>query len=105
MPSSGMMRGVAFVIIDISEECSASMIMVIRIGLLGTTLAFRSILQLLVTANVVPGSQIVTLMIEAIRFSETSVLTRATRRNIPESGIFLGTAVKKFSPYIGLFPS
>jgi hypothetical protein len=39
----------------------------------------------LVTANVVPSSPIlVTLMLTAIRSSETSVLTRATRRNIPE---------------------
>jgi hypothetical protein len=36
--------------------------------------------RLLVTANVVPNSLIlVTLMMEAIRSSETSILTRATR--------------------------
>jgi hypothetical protein len=41
----------------------------------------------LVTA-IVPGSPIlVTLMMEAIRSFETSVLTRATRLNIPEAGI------------------
>jgi hypothetical protein len=56
-----------------------------RISELGTTLTVTSVLQLLVTANVVPSSPIlVTLMVEAIRSSETSALTRATRRNIPE---------------------
>jgi hypothetical protein len=44
--------------------------------------------RLLVAANVVPISpNLVTLMMEAIRSSESSALVRATRRNIREEGI------------------
>jgi hypothetical protein len=45
-------------------------------------------LQLLVTASVVPTSLVlVTLIKEAISSTETSVLRRATQRNIPEDTI------------------
>jgi hypothetical protein len=65
MPSSGMLRRVALVRTDVSEKLRASIIGVTRIGELGTTLA--------VTTPI-----LVTLMMEALRSSETSVLTRDT---------------------------
>jgi hypothetical protein len=67
-----------------------------RIGERGTTLAVSSdrshlsVLRLLVTANVVPSSPTrVILMMEAMCSTETLVLTRATRRPIPEDGILV----------------
>jgi hypothetical protein len=61
--SSGMLRRVALVETDVSEEFSS-------------------------TANVVPSSLIlVTRRMEALSSNETSVLTRATRRNVPEHAI------------------
>jgi hypothetical protein len=70
MASSGMVRRVALVRTDVPDEL------------------LRSVRRLLVTANVVPSSPIlVTPMKDALCSSETSVLTRATRRNIPEDAI------------------
>jgi hypothetical protein len=109
MVSSGMLRRVAVVRTDVSEELGSSIIRVTRIGELGITLAvknnrltmrrntayfyayyvfLRSVRRLIVTANLVPSSLIlVTLMMEVLRSSETSVLTRARRRNMQEDGI------------------
>jgi hypothetical protein len=51
-------------------------------------LLFHNIPQLLVTVNVPSTPILVTLMTEAIRSSEKSVLKRATRRHIPEDDVF-----------------
>jgi hypothetical protein len=74
MPSSGILRCVVLVRTAVSEESSVSIIRVTRIGELGT-LAVAS------------SPVLVTLMMEALRSSETSALTRAIRRNMPENGI------------------
>jgi hypothetical protein len=89
MPSSEKLRRVALVRTDVSEERIASIITVTILVVTSNRIVFlRSMLRLLVTANVVPSSPIlVTLMMEAIRSSETSVLTRATRRKITEYDI------------------
>jgi hypothetical protein len=76
---------------------------VTRIDEVGTTLAVISLRRLLGTAIVVPISHIVvTLMMEAILSSEMSVLTRATRRNIPEDFILHSHIRENLKSYIEL---
>jgi hypothetical protein len=72
--SCGMLRRVALVRTNVSEEHMASLIRMTKIGELGTTLAVSLLI-------------LVTLLMHAIRSSETSALTRATCRNIPQDDI------------------
>jgi hypothetical protein len=63
----------------------------------------RSVLQLPVITNVCSSSPIlVTVMMEAISSSETLVLTRAARRNIPEDGILHSHRSDNLKYYIAL---
>jgi hypothetical protein len=70
-----MLCRVALVRNDVSEDLGASIIIII------------SVHRLLVTANVPSSPILVTLIMEVLISSETSVLTRDTRRNIQEDGI------------------
>jgi hypothetical protein len=87
MVSSGMLRRVALVKTNVSEELSGPFFRVTRIGELGTTLAVTSNRRTLRRNTNTKLVFLVTLMNEALSSFETSVLTRATRRNIPEDTI------------------
>jgi hypothetical protein len=90
----------ALVRTDVSVERNASAFRATRISETRTPLAvtsnrstlhilfLRSVLPILVIANVFRSSSIlVILMMEAVHSSETLVLTRATRLDIPEDDI------------------
>jgi hypothetical protein len=63
----------------------------------------RSLRRLLLTSNVVPSSpSLVIPMMEAVDSSETSVLTRVTRRHIQEVGIPHSDRRENLKSYIAL---
>jgi hypothetical protein len=94
-----MLHHMALVRTDVSEERIVSVIRVTRCDLVFV----YSLLRLLVTANVVPSSPFLSLMMDAICSSKMSVLTRATRRNIPEDNILQCSLWYEMIYYSGIF--
>jgi hypothetical protein len=76
-----MLHHVVLVRTDVSEECRASITRATRIGALGML-------------------AVVTLMMEALRSTETSVLTRTTQPNIQEDGIVHSYRHENLKSYI-----
>jgi hypothetical protein len=69
--------------------------------LIGLIAFLRSMPQLLVTANA-PSACIISKMdMEAICFSETSVLTRCRRRNILDSRMFMCVVISSVGVFVG----
>jgi hypothetical protein len=83
-----MCRRVALVRTEVSTQRFAFIFRMRKISELGTTLsATSSVLQLLITAVVSSSLIFLPLKMEEIYSSETSVLTRATLRHIPDDDI------------------
>jgi hypothetical protein len=85
-----MLCRVALVITDVSEEFRAS---IIRVRASVASYGYVSSSPILVT-----------LMMETLRSCETSVLTRVTRRNIPEDAILNSNCRENFKSYKVSFP-
>jgi hypothetical protein len=90
-----MLSRVAHVRTDVSEECSATIIGETRISELGTKLGTT----LAVTGVLYSSPILVALIMEELSSSGTSVLTRATLRNIPEDGIIHSYSHENFKFY------
>jgi hypothetical protein len=86
MSSSGFFSGMAVLINHVSGKGIASNNKITNKRERGTTLV----------------AILITLMIEAIHSSETPVLTRATRRHIPEDGIFRSHCRGNIKSYVGV---
>jgi hypothetical protein len=69
-----------------------------------STIFLCSVYWLLVIYNIPSALILVILMLEAQHSSETSVVTRATRRDIQEDGIIHSHHRENFKSYMSLFP-
>jgi hypothetical protein len=104
MSPSGMLRRVALVRTDVSEERITSIIRVTRIGELGTTLAVTSNRSTLRRNNVLNSAIVVTLMMEAGLCSGNLVFPVRYELGfyIPEDGVLHCHCRKNFKSYFVL---